>query len=331
MVGGRHGKLINEMINFPIQKKDLKLAMLGMTEGNGHPYSWSIIINGKYNAAALAKCPYAAIIDYISKQPQNTLGIKGVEVSHVWTDNPEDAKHVAEVAEIAHVVSDPKDVIGKVDAVLVATDIGSEHVERCKPFIEAGIPIFIDKPLCDNANDLEIFNQWMLEGKPFISSSAMRFAKEFEPYHLSTNELGDLRYINVTMAKSWEKYGIHALETLYPIVGPGFISVQNTGINDRNIVHLRHKSGVDINIASIYDMLGGFGMITLAGTKAGIQIRTNDTYYAFKKQLVSYVNFLKTGEYPVPWKETYELMQLVIAGIKSREENGSIIKIQQEI
>ena len=145
-----------------------------------------------------------------------------------------------------------------------------------------------------------------------------------------TNELCDLRYINVTKAKSWEKYGIHALETLYPIVGPGFISVQNTGINDRNIVHLRHKSGVDINIASIYDMLGGFGMITLAGTKAGIQIRTNDTYYAFKKQLVSYVNFLKTGEYPVPWKETYELMQLVIAGIKSREENGSIIKIQQE-
>ena len=328
---GLRGKLNIDMTNFPIQKKDLKLAMLGMTEGNGHPYSWSIIINGKYNAKALAECPYAAIIDYISKQPQNTLGIEGVEVTHVWTDDPEDAKHVAEVAEIANVVSDPEDVIGKVDAVLVATDIGSEHIKRCKPFIETGIPIFIDKPLCDNANDLRIFNQWMLEGKPFISSSAMRFAKEFEPYHLSTNELGDLRYINVTMAKSWEKYGIHALETLYPIVGPGFISVQNTGINDRNIVHLRHKSGIDINIASIYDMLGGFGMITLAGTKAGIQIRANDTYYAFKKQLVSYVHFLKTGQHPVPWKETYELMQLVIAGIKSREENGSIIEIKQEI
>ena len=328
---GLRGKLNIDMTNFPIQKKDLKLAMLGMTEGNGHPYSWSIIINGKYNAKALAECPYAAIIDYISKQPQNTLGIEGVEVTHVWTDDPEDAKHVAEVAEIANVVSDPEDVIGKVDAVLVATDIGSEHIKRCKPFIETGIPIFIDKPLCDNANDLRIFNQWMLEGKPFISSSAMRFAKEFEPYHLSTNELGDLRYINVTMAKSWEKYGIHALETLYPIVGPGFISVQNTGINDRNIVHLRHKSGIDINIASIYDMLGGFGMITLAGTKAGIQIRANDTYYAFKKQLVSYVHFLKTGQHPVPWKETYELMQLVIGGIKSREENGSIIEIKQEI
>ena len=35
------------------------------------------------------------------------------------------------------------------------------------------------------------------------------------------------------MAKSWEKYGIHALETLYPIVGPGFTSIQNLG--DKNI------------------------------------------------------------------------------------------------
>ena len=91
------------MTNFPIQKKDLKLAMLGMTEGNGHPYSWSIIINGKYNAKALAECPYAAIIDYISKQPQNTLGIEGVEVTHVWTDDPEDAKHVAEVLSLIHI------------------------------------------------------------------------------------------------------------------------------------------------------------------------------------------------------------------------------------
>lgn len=333
MVDGHHGKILTKkfMNHFPISKKNINLAMLGMTEGNGHPYSWSIIINGQYKPEALAECPYAAIKDYIAKQPPKTLGIDGVKVTHVWTDNPNDANLVSKVAYIPNIVGKPEDVIGKVDAVLVATDIGSEHVERCKPFIEAGIPIFIDKPLCDNKKDLKIFNKWMQESKPFISSSAMRFAKEFEPYHLSTNELGDLRYINVTMAKSWEKYGIHALETLYPIVGPGFISVQNTGINDRNIIHLKHKSGIDINIASIYDMLGGFGMITLAGTKAGIQIKTNDTYYAFKKQLVSYINFLKTGEHPVPWKETYELMQLVIAGIKSREENGSIIKIQQEI
>ena len=317
------------MTQFPIENKKIKLAMLGMTEGNGHPYSWSIIINGRYNAEALAQCPYAAIIDYISKQPKNTLGIEDVEVSHVWTDNPEDAKLVAKVAEIENIVEDPKDVIGQVDAVLVATDIGSEHVERCKSFVEANVPIFVDKPLCDNFTDLKIFQQWIDEGKPIISSSAMRYCKEYEPYHQSTYELGDLRYINVTMAKSWEKYGIHALETLYPIVGPGFTSIQNLGDKDRNIVHLHHSKGIDINIANVFDMIGGFGLVSLVGTKSGIQIKSNDTFYAFKKQLESYVHYLRTGVKPVPWEETKELMQLVAAGIKSREEGGIKINLSE--
>ena len=323
--------MIFKMTEFPIQNKKIKLAMLGMTEGNGHPYSWSIIINGRYNAEALAKCPYAAIIDYISKQPKNTLGIQDVEVSHVWTDNPEDAKLVAKVAEIENIVEDPKDVIGHVDAVLVATDIGSEHVERCRPFVEANVPIFVDKPLCDNFSDLKIFQQWIDEKKPIISSSAMRYCKEYEPYHQSTYELGDLRYINVTMAKSWEKYGIHALETLYPIVGPGFTSIQNLGDKNRNIVHLYHSKGIDINIANIHDMLGGFGLVSLVGTKSGIQIKSNDTFYAFKKQLESYVHYLRTGVKPVPWEETKELMKLVAAGIKSREEGGIKINLSEVV
>ena len=317
------------MTKFPIQNKKIKLAMLGMTEGNGHPYSWSIIINGRYNAEALAKCPYAAIIDYISKQPKKTLGIQDVEVSHVWTDDPEDAKLVAKVAEIENIVEDPKEVIDHVDAVLIATDIGSEHVERCRPFVEANVPIFVDKPLCDNFSDLKIFQKWIEEGKPIISSSAMRYCKEFEPYHQSTYELGDLRYINVTMAKSWEKYGIHALETLYPIVGPGFTSIQNLGDKDRNIVHLHHSKGIDINIANVYDMLGGFGLVSLAGTKSGIQIKSTDTFYAFKKQLESYVHYLRTGLKPVPWEETNELMKLVAAGIKSKEEGGKKITLSE--
>ena len=317
------------MNKFPVDKKKIKLAMLGMTEGNGHAYSWSIIINGRYNAEALAQCPFAAIKNYIAQQPKDKLGIDGAEVTHVWTDNPDDARLVAKVAYIPNIVKDPEDVIKEVDAVLISADIGSQHVERCKPFIDAGIPIFVDKPLCDNQHDLNIFNKWIEEDKKFISSSAMRYAKEFEPYHMSTHELGNLHYINVSMAKSWEKYGIHALEIIYPIVGPGFISVQNTGDKDHNIIHLKHENGTHVNIACIKEMIGGFGLLTMAGSDHGVQIRINDTFYAFKKQLESYIKYLRNGIPPVPWAETLELMQIIIAGIKSREEKGSIIFLKK--
>ena len=77
------------------------------------------------------------------------------------------------------------------------------------------------------------------------------------------------------------------------------------------------------------DMLGGFGLVSLAGTKSGIQIKSTDTFYAFKKQLESYVHYLRTGLKPVPWEETYELMKLVAAGIKSKEEGGIKITLSE--
>ena len=69
-------------------------------------------------------------------------------------------------------------------------------------------------------------------------------------------------------------------------------------------------------------MGGGFGMVTLAGTAAGLQLKFTDTYHAFRTQLAGFVDYLRTGKPPVPWEETRELMQLVIAGIESREQGG---------
>lgn len=315
------------MVEFPLGDRPLRLAMLGMTEGNGHPYSWSIIINGSYDAAALADCPYATIRDYIGKQPLETLGIEGAQVTHVWTDDPADAVQVAAVAHIPNVVDRAEDVIGHVDAVVIATDIGHQHVARARPFIEVGLPVFIDKPLCDTRTDLAQFSTWAAEGHPILSSSAMRYAKEFTPYHTSTREFGALRHVTMTMAKKWETYGIHALETILPITGPGFVSVRNTGTFERNIVHLTHRDGIDVTISVIADQIGGAGFLTLAGTKGGVQLRSQDTYHAFKTQLMGVVGWLRSGIPPVPWSETQELMKLVIAGIESRENGGVEIQL----
>ena len=313
----------------PLKQDEIRLAMLGMVEGNGHPYSWSIIFNGRYDLDALNNCPYPGIRDYIVKQPPGTLGIPGARVTHVWTDNPADAVDVAKVALIPNVAERAEDVIGKVDAVLVATDKGFEHVERARPFIEAGIPVFIDKPMVDNRQDLATFVKWVDEGKAILSSSAMRYAKEYVPYHRATHAIGKLRHVSATMAKSWEAYGIHALESVYPITGPGYVSVQNIGDKDSNVVHLRHRDGIDVIIQTTKDMFGGFGMVTLGGTSGWLQLRFSDTYHAFKTQLEGYVSYLRTGIRPVPWEETRELMQLLIGGIESREQGGRKIMLNE--
>jgi len=300
--------------------------MLGMVEGNGHPYSWSAIFNG-YDKEAMAACPYATIPDYLGRQPKETLGIPGAHVTHIWTDDPKDAAHVARCSLIPNVVREATDVIGQVDAVIVATDIGHEHVQRCRPFVEAGLPVFVDKPLVDNARDLATFNAWVAEGKPIMSSSCMRYAKEFMPYRASAHDLGLIRYASITTPKTWERYGIHALEGIYPILGPGFVSARNTGTIERNVVHFRHRSGADVIIVASMDMYGAFGVVTLCGTKDHALVAFKDSFYAFKAQLEAFVQYLRSGVRPFPYEETEELMRMVIAGIRSREQGGAEVAL----
>jgi len=144
----------------------------------------------------------------------------------------------------------------------------------------------------------------------------MRYCKEFIPFQNGhVREVGILRLIMINMAKYWETYGIHALEAIYPIAGPGFVSVRNTGDDKRNIVHLKHRNGFDAVICCISDLIFD-PTITVGGTQGVLQIRTADSYSGFRTQLVKFVEYLRTGERPFPFAETDELMQLVIAGIE---------------
>jgi hypothetical protein len=311
-----------------VEKEEIHLAMLGMVDGNGHPYSWSAIFNG-YDPEEMAKCPYPSIPAYLNKEPKDTLRIPNALVTHSWTDDPADAKHVAKASLIPNVVGRAEDVIGKVDAVVVATDKGHEHVGRCRPFVEAGLPIFVDKPLVDNEQDLRTFSKWVADGAPILSSSCMRYCKEFGPYRISTHDLGEIRFASITTAKTWERYGIHALEGIYPILGPGFLSARNTGTIERNIVHFKHRCGADVVVVATTDMYGAFGVLQLCGTAGHAQTANADSFYSFKAQLESFIDYLRTGVRPFPFAETQELMKMVIAGIWSREQAGREVALAE--
>ncbi len=306
--------------------KELRLAMLGMIEGNGHPYSWSGIVNG-YNPTEMAKCPYPAIPGYMGRQPLATVRIPGTRVTHIWTDDPSDAPKVAAASLIERVVSKPEDVIGEVDAVVIATDDGDDHVRRVRPFIEAGLPVFIDKPMATNIADLRQFVQWHNQGSVMLSTSGMRYAPEMRLSEEQRAQLGDLRWITSFTCKTWERYGIHALEAVEPLVGTGFLTVQAQSDAGGDVMHLTHRSGVRITIGALHDAYGSFGAVHLYGTKGDLALKLTDTYHAFRGQLVAFIDMLRTGTRPLPFEETVELMAVIIAGRRSREQGGACIHI----
>ena len=303
-----------------------RVAMLGMVDGNGHPYSWSAMFNG-YDKEKMEDCPFPVIPRYLEKEPEWNFGVREAKVTHIWTDDPSDAYRVAAASKIPNVVPRAEDVIGEVDAVIVATDRGDEHIWRCEPFVRAGLPVFVDKPLADNIPDLRQFIKWVNEGAMIMSSSSLRYTKEYMPYFESTHELGELRYINMTMNKSWERYGIHALEPVFRITGPGYLWVQNIGEGDRNIVHLYHKGEIDVTLAVIYDMAGS--ALKLVGTKDSVTVPLKDSYYSFRTQLCEFIDYAESGTRPYPFEETVELMEIIIAGIRSKNEGGRRVSLEE--
>ena len=273
---------------------------------------------------------YPTIPQYLAKQPKETFGIPGVKVTHVCFTGYEDremAENCARASFIPNVITKPEEMLGQVDAVICATDIGSEHVERCRPFIEAGLPIFIDKPLADNEEDLRTIVKWYDNGAHIQSSSSMRYIKSFEPFYKNHYELGNIRYIVSPMAKYWENYGMHAIEAMHPLLGQGFEWVENLGDHDHAMVHLRHKNGCDVSIPMGY----GFASngLTIMAQYGSCVLKDGDSYYAFKKQLEVFVHYLRTGEDDHPFSDTIEMTKILIAGLKSRDEGGRRVYLSE--
>jgi predicted dehydrogenase len=315
-------------LNSQRQSPELRLAMLGMIEGNGHPYSWSAIVNG-YDPVAMAQCPYPGIPQYLGAQPLESVRIPGARVTHIWTDDPTDAPKVARASNIGQVVARPEDVIGQVDAVIISTDDGDDHVRRARPFVEAGLPVFIDKPMATNIADLNQFLRWHRNGRTILSTSGMRYMPEMRQIAQRRDELGELRWLTSFTSKSWERYGIHALEAVYPVLGPGFLSVQAQQHGGATMAHLAHHSGVQMTLAAVQDAYGSFGAVHAYGTKGDFALKLAGTYAAFRAQLVAFIELLRTGEPPLPFSQTVELMAILIAGIRSRAEGGREVPLRE--
>lgn len=295
--------------------------MVGMIPGNGHPYSWSAIING-YNPREMEKCPYPAIPRYLGKQALDSVRIPQAQVTHIWTDNPEEASLVAAASKIPHVAKNVEDLLKEIDLAIIATDDGTDHVRRVRPFVEAGIPVFVDKPLAINREELKQFILWKREDAKILSSSGMRYAGD-----LKNLEGREWLWLTSVVCKTWERYGIHALEPVFKIVGPGFTHVRSESHKGSDIVYCNHKNGTQATIAAIDKAVGSFGILNAYGSGNAERLIMNDTYNIFRNQLLSVIEWGLTGNDPYPFDETIELMAILIGALDSRKKNGTLISI----
>ena len=305
----------------------IRLAMLGISPGNGHPYSFSAIFNG-YDEDRMKRCPYPVIYEYLSKQDRRTMCIPGVRVTHIWAEERREAEDVARTVFIEHVVDHYTDVIGEVDAVVIPHDEGSLHLEMARPFLEREIPIFIDKPLADNWPDALELVRFAGKDKLLMSCSASRYAREVEEAKRALMELGDVRTMYAVSSKSWVKYGVHLIEALFALFGGNVETVQNVGREGEDVVHLLYADGRQA-VLQVFEDLSPLLQITLHGTKGHWTITFGDWFYMFRRMLSLFIEMIKTEQRPIPLEETLEIIKVLVAGKRSREEDNRIVSLRE--
>lgn len=180
-------------------------------------------------------------------------------------------------------------------------------------------PIFVDKPFAPSLQDaMHMAKLAQEQNIPWFSASALRYAIDESPQGASGAEIwgpGDLgEHYRLDLA--W--YGIHSIEALYGLFGPGVQSVARA-----------HTATTDVLTLVWRD--GRIGTIRLVRPDEpfGAQIFVPGTQPVQRPLIVSYtplvraiVAFMETRRSPVPAAETLEIFVLMDAAQRSLQEDG---------
>ena len=217
---------------------------------------------------------------------------------------------------------------GKVDAVLLESVDGRPHLKQAKPVIEAGLPLFIDKPVAGSLKDaIAIFDLAQKRKVPMFTSSSLRFAKG--TLAVREGSIGKVTYCETHSPCSLEPhhpdlfwYGIHGVESLFTALGPGCISVRRGKTEDGKIKVTGKWTG---DRTGVYREGKGFGGKAV-GSKGESEVGKFDGYPPLIREIVT---FLKTGDAPVTPEESIAIYAFMEAADESKRKGGEEVSLEE--
>jgi predicted dehydrogenase len=227
----------------------------------------------------------------------------------------------------------------RVDAVLLLSVDGRKHLEQVRPVLAAKRPVYIDKPLAGSLRDArEIARLSRESGTPFFSSSSQRYSSAI--LNLKANsKIGSL-----VGAITWGPapiepylpdlfwYGIHSIEALYALMGPGCETVARTYTPAADLLVGRWRDGRIGTVRGIREGEKTYGAVAFgsqaiaapAASREGGESRSN-----YVNLVGEIVKFFQTGRWPVPVEETLEIFAFMEAAEMSKSRQGAAVELEE--
>jgi ABC-type amino acid transport substrate-binding protein len=224
------------------------------------------------------------------------------------------------------IVDSIDELLAKVDAVMLESVDGRPHLAQARPVIAAGKPLFIDKPMAASLADaMEIFRLARQKNVPCFSASSLRFSSGFQAARLGkTSPFGTVKSCVAWGPMHIEPhhpdlfwYGIHGVEILYTIMGPGCKTVTRAAPDKVVGVWADGRTGTFVAKDGYGAQVEGTRGSGLAGT-----------YEGYKPLVVEIARFFKSGRPPVSAEETLEILAFMEAADASKRAGGAPVTIE---
>jgi len=178
------------------------------------------------------------------------------EVRYVWGETDEFAHNAAEKGNIPHIVKDPQEMLGKIDALIVDHRHAKYHLEAATPFITEGIPTFIDKPFCYRAAEGEEFLALARKhGTPVTSYSTIAHSASTFDMKKQVESMGKINQVVRTGTVEMDSeyggiffYGVHIVQPLMYIFGEDIERVRITRNGQNGSASLVYRNGLFVTL-----------------------------------------------------------------------------------
>ena len=166
---------------------------------------------------------YGPQINPISDQNTTFIRATGMRMTMVWDADEKIAGNFARKYDVKPVKSFT-DMIGRVDAVML-TDIATApyFYELSKPYLEAGIPLFLNRPFAYSRHKLyRLLDLVKSTGTPIFYGDEFENVKETATVRKMTADLEPLMAVDATNSMSdYASHGIHGINWILACIGGG--------------------------------------------------------------------------------------------------------------
>ncbi len=252
----------------------------------------------------------------------------------IWGQEPARTQEVAQQGQIATIVDHPEALLDLVDLALVVDRHGDLHAEHAVPFLERGIPVYVDKPLAISLEDCErMMASARRSGALLTSFSALRFAPTTEALADDVKSVGKIKAAHLAGPCDFESqyggpffYATHVAEIALRLIGEDVETLFAHCCGKTVAVQVTWKNGALATFTYLGDAAYHFHA-TLFGAEgmAAREITGGDGAYA--EGLKTVLSMLETGVRPLTDEQLLRPVVMVHAIQKSLEGGGKDISL----